>query len=634
MSSKFNFKSIFTKNIVKKIIIALICIIAVVGILKFKPIHDKLFGSKTTVTQNTATVKKGDIQTLVSGSGSIYFKNDSKLYSKVNGTVTEVNFKEGDKVKKGDVIYELDSTDAESSIENNQNNLTQNEISAESSDESVNNLTIRAPFSGQVSNITVGVGDSLQNNGTILTVTDTSKLKVELTYNAGDIGKIRTGQTAEVYISSLMQSVKGTVTYVSDEPSASASGAKLYTVEIQVSNPGASLDGMTASAEISTSKGTVSSTNSAALSYITKRAVVSKTGGTVSALYVKENQKVTSGQVLAVMDNPDVIRAKETSDLKLQSAQNQITSSQKQLNNYKIVAPFDGVITKLSNKIGDTVTPGTEVAEVSDPTVMEFDIPVDELDISKISAGQKVNITADALTETSTAPIAGEVEKIAVQGTYTSGVTTFPVTIKIDGSLDKLKGGMNANANIIVSNKQNILYVPIEAITTVNGKSYVRVKGTGSSGNQGFNIGNESSGSSTSSTKRSSSGSNQSGGQPGGEMAGEPGGGQGGEPGSSSSNTNEATVSTKFSSSSKKASSFFRRSSSSSAQGYNAGTSMKPVEVGVSNDDYIEITSGLNEGDVVILPSTQSASSSSSSSSSSSRSSRMGGGIMGGMGGR
>jgi HlyD family secretion protein len=621
LTFKTKFKDVFTKGVVKKVVLGLICIAAVIGILQIKPIHDKLFGSKTQVKQNTATVKKGDIQTLVSGSGSIYFKNDSKLYSKVNGTVTAVNFKEGDKVKKGDVIYELDSTDAESSIENNQNNLTQNEISAESSSESVNNLTIRAPFSGQVSNITVGIGDSLQNNGTILTITDTSKLKVVLTYNAGDIGKIRSGQTAEVYISSLMQSVKGTVTYVSSEPSASASGAKLYTVEVQLSNPGASLDGMTASAEISTSKGTVSSTNSAALSYIAKRAVVSKTGGTVSALYVKENQKVTSGQVLAVMDNADVIRAKETSDLKLQSAQSQIASSQKQLNNYKIVAPFDGVITKLSNKVGDTVTPGTEVAEVSDPTVMEFDIPVDELDIAKISVGQKVNITADALTETSAAPIAGEVEKIAVQGTAVSGVTTFPVTIKIDDNLDKLKGGMNANANIIVSNKENVLYVPIEAVTTINGKSFVRIKGTENSGNAGSfaygnRSGNSSSKSSTSSSRKNSSSNNQFGGEPGGEQ------------GETSSNTNEATVSTNFSSSQKRSGSFSRSSSGSKTQSYYAGTVMKAVQVGVNNDTYIEITSGLNEGDVVILPATQAASSSSSSSS---NSLRMGG--MGGFGG-
>lgn len=620
MTFKTRIKDVFTRGVVKKIIIGLVIIAAIAGILQIKPIHDKLFGSKTQVKQNTATVKKGNIQTLVSGSGPIYFKNSSKLYSKINGTVTAVNFKEGDKVKKGDVLYELDSTDAQTSMENNQNNLEQNQISAESSDESVSNLTIKAPFAGQVSDITVSTGDSVQNNGTILTITDTSKLKAVLTYNAGDIGKIRTGQTAEVYISSLMQSVKGTVTYVSNEPSASASGARLYTVEVQVSNPGAALGGMTASAEISTSKGTVSSTNSAALNYIRKQVVVSKTGGTVSALYVKESQKVSSGQVLAVMENADVIRAKQTSDLKLQSAQSQIDSSQKQLDKYKIVAPFDGVITTLSNKVGDTITPGSEVAEVSDPTVMEFDIPVDELDIAKIAVGQKVNITADALTETSTAPIAGEVEKIAVQGTSTSGVTTFPVTIKIDGSLSKLKGGMNANANIVVSNKEDVLYVPIEAITTVNGKSFVRVKGSGSSGNYGFNMGNQTSGSSSgNTTKKSSSGNNQSGGEPGEE------------PGSSSSNTNEATVSTNFSSTSRSRTSYSRTGSSKN-QGYYAGTVMRQVQVGVSNDTYIEITSGLNQGDIVVLPATQSASSSSSSSTRSST--RMSGGLGGFGGGR
>ena len=93
---------------------------------------------------------------------------------------------------------------------------------------------------------------------------------------------------------------------------------------------------------------------------------------------------------------------------------------------------------------------------------------------------RKTNITVDALPATSKTPVTGEVAKIAVTGTSESGVTTFIVTVKVNDNLDKLKGGMNANGEIEVSNKENILYVPIEAITTINGKSFVYLKGAGS----------------------------------------------------------------------------------------------------------------------------------------------------------
>ena len=159
--------------------------------------------------------------------------------------------------------------------------------------------------------------------------------------------------------------------------------------------------------------------------------------------------------------------------------QNQMTLNAKQLDNYKIIAPIDGVITKISNKVGDTVKAGDEVSDVSDPTQMQFDVPVDELDIAKLQVGQKTSITVDALPATSKTPVTGEVAKIAVTGTSVSGVTAFTVTIKVNDNLDKLKGGMNANGEIEVSNKENILYVPIEAITTINGKSFVYLKDTG-----------------------------------------------------------------------------------------------------------------------------------------------------------
>ena len=177
----------------------------------------------------------------------------------------------------------------------------------------------------------------------------------------------------------------------------------------------------------------------------------------------------------------------ESSDLQVEDAQAKMALSTKDLDQYKIVSPIDGIITNMANKVGDTVKPGDEVADVSDPSQMEFEIPVDELDIAKLKVGQKTSITVDALPATTKTPVSGEVAKIAVVGDAESGVTTFLVTVKIDDNLGVLKGGMNANGDIQVSNQNNILYVPIEAISTINGNSYVYLK-TGGTGLQHMEV--------------------------------------------------------------------------------------------------------------------------------------------------
>lgn len=604
MNSKTKFKNLSSKKYFKLVIIVVILAILASIVFTNKTIKAKLFGKKTAVVQRTETVKKGNIQVAVSGSGSIYFPNSKILYSKIGATVTKVNFKEGDTVKAGDVIAEFDATDFQSNISSSTNELQQNQLTASASNQAVENLTIKASLAGNVTSITVNEGDKVQAGGAVLTITDTSKLKISLTYNAADIKKISLGQVANVNLTSLMQSVSGTVTYISSEPTVTTSGGKVYVVEIQMNNPGALTEGMTASAEINTSKGEVSSTNTAALNYVKKQTVTSVTGGTVKSISVRENQKVAPGNTLIIMQNDDVIRAKQASDLKIASSQDKINSSSKQLEYYKITSPIDGIITKIYFKAGDTVKSGDQVVDVSDPTEMEFDVPVDELDIAKISVGQKTNITVDALE--STTPVLGKVSKIAVQGTASNGVTTFPVTIKIDNNLDKLKGGMNANAEIEVNNKQNVLYVPIEAITKLGSKNYVWVKREGSnsgSGSTKANVGNKQETLNADGIKDAS--------------------------GSSTNSNNSAVNGKKIGNRSAASGTRGNSNSESTAENYYANAVRKEVQVGVNNDSYIEIKSGLSEGDIVILPQTQA----STTNKSTTNKNGMSVGMPGGMGG-
>ena len=85
-----------------------------------------------------------------------------------------------------------------------------------------------------------------------------------------------------------------------------------------------------------------------------------------------------------------------------------------------------------------------------------------------------VSITVDALPETSTKPISGKVSSVSAEGTASNGVATYAVDILVD-RIEGLKSGMNAQAEILVNNRQNVLYVPVEAVQKQNGRSYVTV---------------------------------------------------------------------------------------------------------------------------------------------------------------
>jgi HlyD family secretion protein len=89
---------------------------------------------------------------------------------------------------------------------------------------------------------------------------------------------------------------------------------------------------------------------------------------------------------------------------------------------------------------------------------------VDELDIKKVRPGQTVTITADAAEGTE---YTGVVTKVNIKGTTQNGVTSYPVTIRIDKT-EGLLPGMNVDAKIVVEDLHDVLLVPVGAVMRNN----------------------------------------------------------------------------------------------------------------------------------------------------------------------
>ncbi|MBC2090804.1 HlyD family efflux transporter periplasmic adaptor subunit [Listeria welshimeri] len=101
-----------------------------------------------------------------------------------------------------------------------------------------------------------------------------------------------------------------------------------------------------------------------------------------------------------------------------------------------------------------------ENTQVPDYDKLQLVAQMDELDIPNIKKDQEVKITVTALPDKT---YKGKVKEIAEQGQVQNGVSSFSVIISIDKT-DALKAGMTADASILVKEKKDALYVPIEAV--------------------------------------------------------------------------------------------------------------------------------------------------------------------------
>ncbi len=156
-----------------------------------------------------------------------------------------------------------------------------------------------------------------------------------------------------------------------------------------------------------------------------------------------------------------------------QAAESQMQQYRESLGKTSVLSPMDGVITSLISQLGEKVVgtsqfAGTEMMTISDLTVMNAMVDVDENDVVNIKIGNHVKISIDAFPDRT---FTGKVIEIAnsakLAGTGTQDQSTnFTVKVRLDdfGSED-LRPGMSCTARIETQTKENVLAVPIMSVT-------------------------------------------------------------------------------------------------------------------------------------------------------------------------
>jgi HlyD family secretion protein len=154
----------------------------------------------------------------------------------------------------------------------------------------------------------------------------------------------------------------------------------------------------------------------------------------------------------------------------ISAAKANVQALQNTIDQAHIVAPFDGTVTDISAISNEKVASGATALRIDNLNNLIVGVSVSEVDINKVSVGQKAVVTFDALPNKK---YEGQVSTISSAGTDNSGVIDFNVTVKVLNADENVKPGFTAVVSIITSEVQNALLVPNAAVITRNGGSAV-----------------------------------------------------------------------------------------------------------------------------------------------------------------
>ncbi len=489
------------------VILALVLASGVGGAFLWK--QKKAAGAAKTNDQvQTAEAAVMDITSELTASSSLSPKDTYEVTSLVEGEVLEALFEEGDVVEKDQVLYRIDASSMDSDLSSAETSLLRARESQQSAQEDYNEAagtlsgnTYKASVSGYVKTLYIKEGDKVSNGTKLADIYDDSVMKLTVPFLSAEAEQIQVGSPAVLTLEDTGEELQGIVTVVSSMEETLSGGRLVKAVTVEVENPG----GLTTLVQAAAAVGEASSCEPGTF--------VPKTETTLSA--------DLSGQGSLEVENL-------------------LVSEGASVDNG--TAPISGTVITKNAKAGDKITKGTSgntvMAVIYDLSAMTLSMSVDELDVGSVKAGQTVEITADAVEgETFT----GTVTNVSLEGSYSNGVTNYPVTVTLEETGDLLPG-MNVDATIILDSAQDALCIPAGALMRGN---RVYVKKDPSSGQ-------------TDQTEGTEDGSEEAArGQSGGS-----GQGQSGVP-----------------------------------DGFEA----VQVETGIINDDYVQILSGLSEGDEVYV---------------------------------
>lgn len=187
--------------------------------------------------------------------------------------------------------------------------------------------------------------------------------------------------------------------------------------------------------------------------------------------------ELASDEAALSLLNLDVILASAA----VTSASINLETAQQRLEDTKVYAPMDGIVTARYVQAGQIISSGISSTSGGTPVMMISDLSrlyilgrVDESDIGQIETGQQVRISVDAYQDES---FEGTIDRIAPVGVNVQNVVTFEVRIEVTSEKKSLlKPEMTADVEIVIGESTDALLIPSNAVISMDGRAVVMVE--------------------------------------------------------------------------------------------------------------------------------------------------------------
>jgi HlyD family secretion protein len=498
-------------------IISAIVFVLIIGLGYW--IYGKYTGSKVKVSYVTSAVQKGTIITSVTGSGQVSSSNQVDLKAKVSGDITKVYVTDGQVVKAGDSIVQIDATAALKAVRDAQYNLDSANLAMQKLVQPADQLTLiqaqdaltqarQAKQNAQddliktyedsynnisnaflnLPNIVSGLHDVIYNYSfstsqqNIDYYTDTTShydnsvvqykndviskfdiANISYSNNFNDYKTVdRSADT--VTIESLLNQTYQTARKISDAIKSANNLIQFYQNQLTLRNIQPQTQATTQLASLNTYTGQVNTILSNLLSNIQ---TIKNDNDTITNSDQAIIEKTQSLEQIKAGADPLDIKSQELSVL---GKRNALYDAKTALADYTVRAPFDGIVASVDVKAGDSASGITLATIITKQQIVE--ISLNEVDVGKVKSGMKVSLTFDAIDGLE---MTGQVVDIDTLGTVSQGVVSYAVKITLDTQDDRIKTGMSVNATIITNIKTDVLSISNSAIKTGAGGSYVEM---------------------------------------------------------------------------------------------------------------------------------------------------------------
>lgn len=476
-------------NILKKIkikyIVIAVIVIALAYILWscFNSGNQQAAVGMTQGMDNVVDVVRRDINSEVSSTGVIEAKDTYNITALVSGEVIEANFEVGDKVEKDQILYKIDVSSAKSELDNANNSLNRANKSLEDVNKDYGSIsnkysgrTYKSNRSGYIKEVSILAGDKVSTGTKLANVYNDTTMKLNIPFLNTEAVQIQVGSPATIILSDTNEELSASVASVSSRDEVLDGGRLVRYVSLQAENPG----GLTTDTSAFVKVGDFTSAAEAKFAPLTDTEITADLPSTVDVEkvlvnpgdYVKEGTPIftiTSESYEKMLrsyeDNVD--NAKE----RVENAQLKLESANESIDKYTISSPIEGQVITKNYKVGDKIgsnsgkdNASTTLASIYDMNEYTFKMSVDEVDISKIKVGQEVRVESEAFKDKT---YTGTVSNISLESTNNNGVSTYPVTVKLNEK-GELLPGMNVQAYILLGTSKNALCIPSAALMRGN----------------------------------------------------------------------------------------------------------------------------------------------------------------------